>query len=212
MCSEVIEEYNKQMKKLAERLMQLMLLSLGLTEDIKWAGPMNEFRDITSVLQLNSYPACPNPNQAMGLAAHTDSSLLTILYQSRTSGLQVLRPEDHHSPARWVMVPPIPGALVVNVGDLCHILSNGRFQSVLHRAVVNRTHHRVSAAYICGPPAHVKVSPITMPVGRYPAYRPVTWREYLGLKARLFDKALASIKVVSEEDHNSSNACPLSCV
>ena len=207
----MIEEFNKEMKKLAERLMQLMFLTLGLNEgDIKWAGPVNEFKDITSVLQLNSYPACPNPNRAMGLAAHTDSSLLTILYQSRTSGLQVLRPEDRFGPARWVTVPPIPGALVVNVGDLCHILSNGRFQSVLHRAVVNRTHHRVSAAYICGPPAHVKVSPIAKPMG--PAYRPVTWREYLGLKARLFDKALASIKVVSEEDHSSSNACLLSCV
>jgi len=211
MCSEVIEEYNKEMKKLAERVMQLMLLSLGLTEeDIRWVGPMKEFRHTTPVLQLNSYPACPNPERAMGLAAHTDSSLLTILYQSQTSGLQVLRPDDQFGPARWVTVPPIPGALVVNVGDLCHILSNGRFQSVLHRAMVNRTHHRISAAYICGPPAHVKVSPIARSVG--PAYRPVTWREYLGLKARLFDKALASIKVASEEDHNSSNACLLSCV
>lgn len=208
MSSEVIEQYSREMKRLAEKLMQLMLLSLGLTEeDTKCAGPMNEFRGITSVLQLNSYPACPNPDRAMGLAPHTDSSLLTILYQSSTTGLQVLRPEDRSGPARWVTVPPIPGALVVNIGDLCHILSNGRFQSVLHRAVVNRTHQRVSAAYICGPPAHVKVSPIVKPMG--PAYRPVTWREYLGLKARLFDKALASI-MVSEEDHNS-NTC-LSCV
>nr|BAG32267.1 gibberellin 3-oxidase [Allium fistulosum] len=207
---EVIEEYNKEMKRVAERLMQLMLLSLGLTEEtIKWAGPMNELQDISSVLQLNSYPACPNPDRAIGLAAHTDSSLLTILYQSNTSGLQVLRPNKESSPTQWVTVPPIPGALVVNVGDLCHILSNGRFHSVVHRAVVNRTEHRYSAAYICGPPAHVKVSPIVKPVG--PAYRPITWREYLGIKARLFDKALASV-IISEEDHNDNSTCLLSCV
>ncbi|KAG1335518.1 Gibberellin 3-beta-dioxygenase 1 [Cocos nucifera] len=197
MC-DVIEEYKEVMKELAGRLMHLMLLSLGLTEeDISWAGPVRDTGDLSAVLQLNSYPVCPEPDRAMGLAAHTDSSLLTVLYQSSTSGLQVLRPE----PARWVTVPPLPGALVVNVGDLSHILSNGQFRSVLHRAVVNRTRHRLSVAYICGPPAHVKVSPVEKLVGpsEGPAYRAVTWSEYLGLKGKLFNKALASIKLPREE-------------
>nr|XP_010914990.1 gibberellin 3-beta-dioxygenase 1-like [Elaeis guineensis] len=201
---DVIEEYKEVMKELAGRLLHLMLLSLGLTEeDISWAGPVRETGDLPAVLQLNSYPACPEPDRAIGLAAHTDSSLLTVLYQSSTSGLQVLRPD----PARWVTVPPLPGALVVNVGDLSHILSNGQFRSVLHRAVVNRTRHRLSAAYICGPPAHVKVSPVDKLVGpsEGPAYRAVTWPEYLGLKRKLFNKALASIKISKEEWEGRSN-------
>lgn len=46
--------------------------------------------------------------------------------------------------------PPFEGALVVNVGDLMHILSNGRFRSVGNRAVVKGCKHRVSVAYLYG--------------------------------------------------------------
>ncbi|KAL9463311.1 hypothetical protein AB3S75_001173 [Citrus x aurantiifolia] len=130
----VVEEYKKEMKKLAERLMCLILRSLGTTrEDIKWAGLNGDFKDHPSPLNLNYYPACPDRDRAMGLAAHTDSSLFTILYQNSVSGLQVLR-----EGTGWVTVPPVWDALVVNVGDMLHILSNGLYPSVLHRAVATR--------------------------------------------------------------------------
>ncbi|WOK98630.1 hypothetical protein Cni_G07342 [Canna indica] len=190
---DVIEEYKKQMQRLAHRLTRLMLTSLGLAEgDIDWAGLIEE---MSAVVQLNSYPACPDPDRAMGLAAHTDSTLLTVLYQSNTSGLQVLHPMNQDRPSRWVTVPPIPDALIVNVGDLFQILSNGRYRSAVHRVIVNRTSHRVSVAYMCGPEKDADVSPIEKliePGGR-PLYRTVTWPEYLSLKGKLFDKALEHI-------------------
>uniref|UniRef100_A0A5B7BWC3 gibberellin 3beta-dioxygenase n=1 Tax=Davidia involucrata TaxID=16924 RepID=A0A5B7BWC3_DAVIN len=189
----VIEEYEKEMKQLAGRLMWLMLGSLNITkEDVKWAGPKGDFKGASGVLQLNSYPACPDPDRAMGLAAHTDSTLLTILHQNNTSGLQVLR-----EGTGWVTVPPLPGTLVVNVGDLLHILSNGLYPSVLHRAVVNRTRHRLSIAYLYGPPASVQISPLSKLVdpSHPPLYRPVTWSEYLGTKAKHFNKALSSVRL-----------------
>ncbi|XP_077210058.1 gibberellin 3-beta-dioxygenase 1-like [Tasmannia lanceolata] len=192
---DVMEEYEKEMKKLVRWLMWLLLAYLGITkEDVKWAGPKGEFESTSAVLQLNSYPACPDPKRAMGLAEHTDSPLLTILYQSSISGLQVLR---EGGVPRWVTVPPLPGALVVNIGDLLHILSNGRFRSTLHRAVVNRTHHRLSIAYLWGPPTNIKLSPFSKLVTDYhpPLYRPVTWTEYLGIKAKYFNKALSSVRL-----------------
>ena len=74
------------MKNLAEKLMWLMLKSLGITEeDINWSSLGG------AAIQLNSYPVCPDPDRAMGLAEHTDSSLLTILYQNNTTGLQIFR-------------------------------------------------------------------------------------------------------------------------
>ncbi|XP_059299667.1 gibberellin 3-beta-dioxygenase 1-like [Lycium ferocissimum] len=201
---EIIEEYEKEMEKLAGRLMWLMLGSLGITKnDVKWAvGPKGG----CAALQLNSYPACPDPDRAMGLAAHTDSTILTILHQNNTSGLQVFQEGNG-----WVTVPPMPGALVVNVGDLLHILSNGSYPSVLHRAVVNRTRHRLSVAYLYGPPSGVKISPLTKLVDQKnpPLYREVTWSEYLGTKAKHFDKALSSVRLCTPlngfadaKDHN----------
>ncbi|KAJ9190102.1 hypothetical protein P3X46_001334 [Hevea brasiliensis] len=205
---DIIEEYQLEMQKLAARLMWLTLGSLGITrEDIKWAGPKSDFKETSAALQFNYYPACPDPDRAMGLAAHTDSTLLTILYQNSTSGLQVLR-----EGTGWVTVPPIPGGLVINVGDLLHILSNGLYPSVLHRAVVNRTKHRLSMAYLYGPPPSVKISPLSKLVGpsQPPLYRPVTWNEYLGTKAKHFNKALSSVRVcaplngfVDVNDHNN---------
>ncbi|CAK9137913.1 unnamed protein product [Ilex paraguariensis] len=207
---DLIEEYEKEMKKLAGKLMWLMLgsLSLGITkEDVKWAGPKGDFKGAGAVLQLNYYPTCSDPNRAMGLPAHTDSTLLTILQQSNISGLQVLR-----EGIGWVTVPPVHGALVVNVGDLLHILSNGSYPNVTHRAVVNRTQHRLSIAFLYGPPSSVQISPLSKLVdhGHLPLYRPVTWSEYLGTKAKLFNKALSSIRLCdslngfsNENDHNS---------
>ncbi|CAK9174657.1 unnamed protein product [Ilex paraguariensis] len=207
---DVIEEYEKEMKKLAGRLMWLMLESLGIAkEDVKWADPKGDIKGegaTAAALQLNFYPACPDPNRAMGLAAHTDSTLLTILHQNNTSGLQVLR-----EGIGWVTVPPIHGALVVNIGDLLHILTNGLYPSVLHRAVVNRTQQRLSIAYLFGPPCSVQISPLSKLVdhGHPPLYRPVTWNEYLGTKAKHFDKALSSVRLCSSpngfsdvNDHN----------
>ncbi|KAM4111339.1 hypothetical protein ACJW30_05G059700 [Castanea mollissima] len=204
---DIIEEYEKEMKKLAGRLMWLILGSLGIcNEDIKWAGPKGEFQGASAALQLNSYPACPDPDQAMGLAAHTDSTLLTILHQNNTSGLQVLR-----EGTGWVTVDPVQGALVVNIGDLLHILSNGLYPSVLHRAMVNRTRYRLSMAYLYGPPDSVQISPLSKLLGpsHPPLYRPVTWNEYLGTKAKHFNKALSCVRLcvplnglVDVKDHN----------
>ncbi|GAB4842030.1 iron ascorbate-dependent oxidoreductase [Ancistrocladus abbreviatus] len=129
---DVIEVYKREMKPLAGKLMCLMLGSLGTTkEDVKWAGPKGQFEGACSALQLNSYPRCPDPKRAMGLAAHTDSTLLTILYQNNTTGLQVFR-----EGVGWVTAPVLPGGLIINVGDLFHILSNGSYPSVLHRAML----------------------------------------------------------------------------
>ncbi|CAN6681111.1 unnamed protein product [Malus baccata var. baccata] len=197
-ADDAMEEYQKEMKGLALKLIGLMLGSLGLNyEDVKWLKPKNSSRPQT-LLQLNSYPVCPDPTRAMGLAPHTDSSLLTLLNQSSISGLQVLV-----DGIRWVPAHPIPGALVVNVGDLMHILSNGQFKSAAHRAVVNEVHHRISMAYFYGPPMDVKISPLIDQ--SHPLYQPVTWKEYLDYKATHFDKALEVIRTDAQKPYQRTS-------
>ncbi|KAF5202978.1 Gibberellin 3-beta-dioxygenase [Thalictrum thalictroides] len=195
---DAMEEYQKEMKKLSTRLMWIMLGSLGITqEDLKWGALKGESEVTSAALQLNSYPPCPEPKRAMGLAAHTDSTLLTVLYQNSTSGLQVLK-----DGVQWVTVPPKTGALVVNIGDLLHILSNGRFMSVLHRAVVHRTRHRLSLAYLYGPPSNIQISPFSKLIDQKhpPLYHPVTWSEYLGRKAKHFNKALSTVRLCGPQN------------
>ncbi|KAJ0483434.1 putative deacetoxyvindoline 4-hydroxylase [Helianthus annuus] len=48
----------------------------------------------------------------MGTTKHTDTGFLTVLLQDDIGGLQILHQNQ------WVDVPPTPGALVINIGDL----------------------------------------------------------------------------------------------
>ncbi|KAL0429818.1 UNVERIFIED_CONTAM: Gibberellin 3-beta-dioxygenase 1 [Sesamum radiatum] len=130
------------------------------------------------------------------MAAHTDSTIFNILHQNNTNGLQVFRGDS----TGWITLQPHPGALVIVIGDLMHILSNGLYLNPLHRAVVNQTQHRLSIVYLHGPPSSVKIGPLPQLVDHNnpPLYRPITWSEYLGIKAQYFDKALTTISLKNE--------------
>lgn len=55
--------------------------------------------------------------------AHTDWSTLTMLFQDDCGGLEV---EDVSRPGTFVPAPPLKNAIVVNVGDLLQMWSNGK--------------------------------------------------------------------------------------
>lgn len=152
---------------------------------------------------VHRYPKCPDPKRALGLIAHTDSGFFTFVLQSLVPGLQLFR----HGPDRWVTVPAVPGAMVINVGDLFHILTNGRFHSVYHRAVVNRDSDRISLGYFLGPPAHVKVAPLREALAGTPAaYRAVTWPEYMGVRKKAFTTGASALKMVAiSTDNDAAN-------
>ena len=179
-----MENYQEQMKILAEKLTQLIFNFLNISEeDYNWIGST----DSSGAVQLNSYPCCPEPNRAMGLAPHTDTSMLTILHQSQTTGLQIFK-----EGTGWVSVQPEPRALVINIGDLLHIISNARFPCVLHRVTVNQTQQRYSVAYFYGPPVDYVVSPRVLNSAAA-RFRGVTVKEYVGIKAKNLGEALSLI-------------------
>ncbi|KAK7377270.1 hypothetical protein VNO80_02692 [Phaseolus coccineus] len=182
----IMENYQKQMKLLAEKLTQMMLSLLGICEDEKgWIGSSN----LCEAVQLNFYPCCPEPNRAMGLAPHTDTSLFTILHQSQTNGLQIFK-----EGAGWVPVHPHPNTLVVHTGDILHILSNSRFPCALHRVMVNSASQRYSVAYFYGPPLDYVLSPLLL--SSFPRFRSLSVKEYIGIKAKNLGQTLSLISTI----------------
>lgn len=196
---DVVEEYEKEMKILALRMTWLMSGSLGISkDDVEWSGPKGDFEGGYTAIQLNAYPPCPDPNRAMGLVAHTDSSIVTILHQN-TNGLEV-----HKEGFGWVPIPLIPGSLTVNVGDLFHILSNGIYKTACHRAVVNRTTYRVSMAFFFGPKPTVKISPLPKLIDHsHPQlYSPVTWSEFRAFKLEDHNDTFSKIRICTPENES----------
>ncbi|KAL4303430.1 hypothetical protein GQ457_10G011580 [Hibiscus cannabinus] len=191
---EVMEQCQAEMKTLCNKIVGIMLCSLGLTheDDMNWFQPQNGSDQIQCLFHLNSYPICPNPDRAMGLAPHTDTSLITVVNQGNISGLQV-----YQDGAGWVPVELVEGALVVNVGDLMQIVTNGKFKYVLHRVVVNNTCHRLATSFFLLASSDAKISPLRQLVdsSHPPLYQAVTGKEYFQLKYKFFNKALESIRL-----------------
>ncbi|XP_021766241.1 gibberellin 3-beta-dioxygenase 1-like [Chenopodium quinoa] len=184
---EVIFEYQTRMKDLGDKLKSLIFKSLNIPEPEE-ATP----KDHIIALNLNSYPPCPDSTQTMGIGPHTDSLLFTILHQSgNASGLQVYKDEFG-----WVSVNPHPCALVVNVEDLLHIISNARFPSAIHRALINnKQKQRLSIAYFYGLPLDFEVSPfLDYPNCGGPQFKPIKVKEYASLKLKYLDLAVSFVR------------------
>lgn len=80
-----------------------------------------------SQLRLIHYPHEPGVEDVPGIGAHTDYECFTLLLTT-APGLEVMT-----QAGEWLSVDPIPGALVVNVGDMMEFWSNGAFVATSHR-------------------------------------------------------------------------------
>jgi len=164
------EAYALAMRSLAGRLMGLFEIALALP-----AGHFDAFtRHPTCTTRLLHYPPQPAtaaPGQ-IGCGAHTDWGALTLLVQSDAGGLQV-----QHAQGHWLDVPPLPGACVVNIGDMMQRWTNDRWRSTMHR-VVNRFggRERWSIAYFFDLDAEANILPLPTCVSadRPARYGPIT--------------------------------------
>ncbi|CAN6319206.1 unnamed protein product [Urochloa humidicola] len=168
-----IDRYSSETAEVARRLLEFMAKDMGADP----ASLLQMFQGQPQGLRMNYYPPCQQANKVLGMSPHTDASVLTLLLQvNDMPGLQV-RKDD-----KWFTVNALEGAFIVNVGDVLEILSNGKYRSVEHRAVVHPDRERISAAAFHRPCQDAVVGPLPELVtdGNSKArYRSVGYMEFM---------------------------------
>lgn len=137
--------YREELKKLAEKLMEVMDENLGIPKGyIKKAFNCGEGDKAFFGTKVSHYPPCPHPEMVNGLRAHTDAGGIILLFQDdEVEGLEILKD------GKWIDVQPIPNSIVINTGDQIEVLSNGKYKSVWHRvqAMPDRTRRSIASFY-----------------------------------------------------------------
>ncbi|KAK8595984.1 hypothetical protein V6N13_000650 [Hibiscus sabdariffa] len=172
-CRDEVLEYGESTKPVVRKLMEILLKGLKVKEIDK----AREYALMTaSVVTINYYPRCPNPDLAAGIFPHSDASVITVLLQDDNGGLYV-RATDGNG---WIHVKPIDGAFVVNIGDMLQIMSNDKYKSIEHRVVANGSKNRVSVPVFVTPRMDAVIGPLpeAMGSGEQPFYKKVVCADY----------------------------------
>jgi isopenicillin N synthase-like dioxygenase len=127
---EAISVFHEAGLLVLRQLMHGVALSLGVPEDYFDAAHEQH----TGAVMLLNYPPISQsllPGQLRS-GAHTDFGTMTLLFHHGSAeGLEIQRPDGN-----WLHAPSLPGAAIVNVGDLLTRWTNGQLRSVLHRVVL----------------------------------------------------------------------------
>jgi isopenicillin N synthase-like dioxygenase len=142
--------YLETITALGQSLLSAIAHGLGLSRDYFLE---HYTRDPTVLFRIFNYPPAPTVED-LGVGAHTDYGLLTLLRQDEIAGLEVWHREG------WLAAPPVPDSFLCNVGDMLERLTAGRYVSALHRVRNLTSENRISMPLFLDPSFDAVLEPI----------------------------------------------------
>ncbi|XP_047958480.1 probable 2-oxoglutarate-dependent dioxygenase At3g50210 [Salvia hispanica] len=163
----LMEDYVSRCTDLSRKILRGIALALG--------GPLDMFEgkiagDPFWVFRIIGYPSVSHPSSKqmpdakndIGCGAHTDYGLLTLVNQDDDiTALQVRNIDGD-----WILAEPVPGTFVCNIGDMLKILTNGLYESTVHRVINKSAKFRVCVAYFYETNFDAVVQPVEICVQR----------------------------------------------
>ncbi|WP_236190707.1 isopenicillin N synthase family dioxygenase [Pseudomonas pharyngis] len=136
-------DWQQAMTQMSLRLLRAFAQALSLPEDAfdrLYGDKPNEH------IKLMRYPGQASTASNQGVGAHKDSGFLSFLLQDQQAGLQVEIEEG-----RWIDALPRDNTLVVNIGELLELATNGYLRATVHRVVSPPVgSERLSIAFFLG--------------------------------------------------------------
>lgn len=154
-------EYYRAVFDLAKDVLGVLALTLGV--EATYFDPLTD--GAVATMRFLHYPAQPKDADEKlnrGIGAHTDFGCVTLLLQNEVDGLQVLDVPTgewldvsginvqvvfYTSADYKVQVQPIPGAYVVNLGNLFMRMANDKYKSNTHRVINKSGRERYSIPF-----------------------------------------------------------------
>lgn len=133
-------------------------LAMGLGQPADYFDQKMSPNPYTRV-KIIRYPAQPDEGgSGQGLGLHNDTGLITLILQDSIPGLQVM------SEGELVDVEPMPGAFVVNLGEMMQAASNGYLRATKHQVVSPPPgQQRISIAYFVNPRLDARFEAVDLP-------------------------------------------------
>jgi isopenicillin N synthase-like dioxygenase len=159
----VIAEWDAELARVGRTLLQHWAAALGNPAEVFDAA----FAEVPAALiKVIRYPGRADSDQGVG--AHRDAGVLTLLLAEPGSrGLQVRARSGGErsapgSDSGFVDVDPLPGALIVNIGEMLEIASGGYLRATEHRVRIQHT-ERLSVAYFFNPRLDARLPVLQLP-------------------------------------------------
>jgi isopenicillin N synthase-like dioxygenase len=168
----------------SRRLLREWALSLGQSGDVFDTA----FQDAASLIKVIRYPGRDAGAGSQGVGGHKDVGALTLLLvEPGRTGLQVERDDT------WVDVPPVEGTLVVNIGELLEVATDGYLRATRHRVISPPAgQDRISVPFFFNPDLSQTIPRLALPAELAAAARGVSSDKANVLHARYGVNALKS--------------------
>ncbi|KAB1227073.1 putative 2-oxoglutarate-dependent dioxygenase AOP1.2 [Morella rubra] len=138
-----IQSFSEQVSELDQMIRRMVLESLGVEKYLDEHMGSTKY-----VLRVMKYQGPQTTETKLGLKAHTDINMVTILYQNEVEGLEV-KTQD----GEWINFIPSPDSFAVMIGDSLLAWTNGRLHSPHHRVMMTGNKARYSVGLFSVPKA-----------------------------------------------------------